>query len=155
MGGLEADAGRMSVAGKSVTVRMNLRGDLRWGLSWALAIAVFFSAYILLVRLFRGRDAFVDAGADAKIIIAAYLASGVLVGIILGLLRRFTDTKGGRAIIGIISGWALFTCIGLASEGWFSAWSAEDWEGVLFLGAVFGLILPPMMMWINRRTPLD
>lgn len=155
MGGLDEDERRMSVAGKTVMVRMRLRDDLRWGLSWALAVAVFFSAYILLVRLFRGRDTFVETGADAEIIIAAYLASGILVGIVLGLLRRFTGTRAGRVIIGVISGWAVFTCIGLASEGWFSAWSAEDWEGVLVLGTVFGLVLPPAMTWINRKTPLD
>lgn len=137
-------------------MRMNLRKDLRWGLGWALAMTALFSAYILLMRLLRGEDTFAAAaGVSASVVIATYLGSGIFVGLLLGFLRRRTSTAVGRAIIGVFSGWAVFTCIALASEGWFNTWSRQEWEGILVLGAVFGLVIPLGIIWINRKMPLD
>lgn len=92
--------------------RRVLSDDVRWGLKWGMSAAFFFSAWVGLVRAASGTEPFDEIGLALESVIAAYVAFGVVGGVILGLLRPLMKSQLGSALVGWII--AIIVYCGLA-----------------------------------------
>ena len=90
--------------------------DLRWGLSWSLALATGFSAWVLLLTLFRGSTQFHKYDMTTWQIIATYYVVSCVGGIVLGLCRPFTAKRWGATVVGALIGTLAYTGVGISMD---------------------------------------
>src|SRR5690242_13396711 len=91
------------------TYRRKLSRELRLGVVVGLVTAVGFSAFATLAYLVVGPQS--DSGLDATslgAVVGAYLACGLLLGVVYGLLHPLKETLWGSAILGATCGILLY-----------------------------------------------
>jgi len=121
----------------------SLTENIRWGAKWGLYAAGFFGTWATLVRLASGSRPFDEAGLTYSATIAAYVAFGLLGGMLLVVLRPFTKSQIGSALVGwilaavVYSGFA--TLMGRPPWGWSIFMLAVVLLVSLFVGATGGV----------------
>ncbi len=63
-----------------------MKSNLRVGFEWGMAFAVIYSAFVIVLPMFRGSEPFREAHTSLPAVIAAYFAAGLVGGGIFGLL---------------------------------------------------------------------
>lgn len=123
---------------------------IRDRLAVSIALGVLFAGVLALwvtaVRIFGGRSAFEELGASYPVVVLTYLGSGVVGGIIVGLLLPITRWRVGVAFVGFLVGVATFSAVGLSITG-FEGWSSDD----VLIAILGGLALGPVLAFQIRR----
>ena len=140
------------------------QANLSWGVRWGLGAAVFFSAWVTLVRILSGSEPFAEVGLSYIATITTYVILGLVGGSILGVLRRFTYAWLGAAFVGWFIAFVVYAgvSVALGNPPW--RWPAFLWivMGIAscFLGVVGGLthwrrhersVRPPKRVQSRRR----
>ena len=112
--------------------------NLKWGILRGLFLGSVYSAYVLLVYLIRGADAFSALGLTLGTLVAAYLGGGVVSGAVVGALRPLTKSHAGCIFVGTVAAVPTFLGVGLAMYGAFSQWTADDAGSVILAIAILG-----------------
>ena len=97
---------------RSATSQKPFARNIAWGMKWGFSAALFFGAWITLVRLASGTQPFDDLGLSYGTAMAAYFAFGVLGGVLLGLFRPLTVTALGSAIAGWLLAFIVYAGFG-------------------------------------------
>lgn len=126
--------------------------NVLWGIRRGLSAALAFSAYVLLLYLFRGAAPFEANDTSLGAVIAAYLFGGLVAGAIIGLLRPFTKRKVGAIIAGIVAAVPVYAAVVFAVNG-FAPWTLMDAVFVavasLYVGALAGFLT---WKWTRNRS---
>lgn len=102
----------MKSSKQSADGRAPLAKNISWGTKWGLSAALFFGAWITIVRFASGTQPFDEVGMSYGTTIAAYFAFGLLGGVLLGFLRPLASTRLGSAITGWLLAIVVYTGFG-------------------------------------------
>ena len=114
--------------------------DLGWGVWWGLSAAVFFSAWVTLVRMVSGSAPFTEVGLSYAATIATYFILALVGGSILGILRRFTYVWLGAALVGWFIAFVVYAgvSVALGNPPW--RWPAFLWVVMGFVSCIVGVM---------------
>ena len=126
----------------------NLLANVRWGVYWGFCGAIVYSAFAVLILIFRGEGPFATNDTTFGTVIALYFVSGITVGIVLGVLRPLTHSRVGAAIVGVI---CTIPAVFMGEMVLNERWSLEqNWMTVLVVSVVFGS-LSGLIFWRQAR----
>jgi hypothetical protein len=111
-----------------------------------LVMAAVLSAWALVVGLAQGPSASSVPRGSLSIAIGGYFAAGILGGLLVGALRRFTGHVVGVAFVGAFVGATIYAGFGLV------AIRPERWSVVLPTGAAGGAIIGAIVGVIAKRA---
>jgi hypothetical protein len=115
--------------------------NIKWGVWWGLRFAAFFTAIVLLEYIALGSAPFDHIGISPKAAIAAYFASGILAGAVVGALRPFTNTLYGSVGVGIVGAFVVAAAIVSVKSGPPNRWGFVEWATVVIGAVVYGVYL--------------
>lgn len=115
-----------------------LSQNIRWGVANGARFAAVLSGLVALVELPRGAL----TAARLFVVIAAYFASGITAGVVVGVMRQWTRRKVGALLVGIVAAVPVGIALQLAYD--VDAHQAFSWlvlvEFALIAGPLGGLI---------------
>jgi len=123
--------------------------NLKWGVSGGLGIASLYCVWVVLLYLIQGADPFSRQRVSLTTVIATYLASGLVAGAVVGLLRPWTENGFGAFVVGLLAGVPITAGLMVCVAGWPSAWSNNDQRGFPVLAIMVGTALG---YELNRRA---
>ena len=126
--------------------------NLRWGIQGGLFFAAIYIAWVTILFLVRGREPFDRLGVNLPVVVAVYLAGGVLSGAVIGLLRPFATRKVGAYLISIIAALPVLTGIAISLQGLPGRWDLATRLVVPFLSVAFGLALGDLLWKAASRN---
>jgi len=113
--------------------RPPLRENLVWAYGWTLSVATMFSAYVLVASAARHSTWFESYQLSTWAIISGYYLAATVAGFALALLRPLGATRLGSYALGVVTGFLVYSSIGVISEGF---------TGTAFLiGGIAGLLV--------------
>ena len=124
---------------------------VRFGVLVGLALAALYCAYALALFAVRGDAPFAKNEVTMPLVLATYVASGIVGGVAYGVLHPLGRTVLGRVVLAVLIGTLVFFGITVATDGLPSHWSRESWEQTVILGALMGV--PIGLLW-RRFTGL-
>lgn len=83
--------------------KLGLAANLRWGIRWGLLFAAALSSWAALLFAIRGFQEFRKLEVTMPRVIAFYLVSGSVAGVILGLCRPLLKWRSGAGVVGAVS----------------------------------------------------
>jgi hypothetical protein len=123
---------------------MNLRQvstNLYWGARWGGFLGAVFMLFAVVVLLFKGPN---PDGISLILILGAYPASGVLAGLIVGLLRPVLVSRSSAMAVGMIAAVPVSILFLRIVKGPFSGWGALGWVasilGAAWIGGLGGYV---------------
>ena len=123
--------------------------NLYSGLRWGLRFAGIYGTYAVLVELLAGEAALTAIGTTLPRLLAAYVAGGVVSGLVVGLLLPFGRTLWGASLIGAAAAIPALYAVGMAIR------PPTDWFGSLPVVAVLtGIVLGVgcgVVVWVGNR----
>lgn len=125
-------------AAKTAGLARQLRTGLRAGVGLALACG----ASVILVYIVRGIDPYSPSFTSLPALLAALLSSGIVGGVVYGLLARWRSTIVGRFGLGAVIMLAVSACVALFSNG-SNAGATDEWRALgmfMALGGVIGVV---------------
>lgn len=125
-----------------------------WGVGWGLAFALVYIAFVLLLYAVRGTVPFERHQVTLPGVIATYFAGALTAGTIVGMMRPLTATRLGAIVTGAIAAVPVYLGFGIAVDGWFTAWSADEWSTVWGLAPLMGGTLG-YLQWKQSRAERD
>lgn len=121
-------------------LKFDFKSHLAWGVSWGIVFAAIYIAFALAVWLVCGGQCFTEKGVRPPAVIIAYGFAGILGGIVLGAARPLFHSLLGRAIGGVIVAFLPMVAIVSAMAGPIWRWDQLDWETVIVLSLLFGIV---------------
>jgi hypothetical protein len=112
-------------------------------------VAALYSAYVALLFVLRGETPFAAHGVTLSQVLATYVASGLVGGILYAVLHPLRNKLLGRVILGVVVASLVFFGIGVATEGLPTGWQRATWEQTVILGSLLGV--PIGLLW-RRAT---
>lgn len=125
-------------------------GRIRTGLEWGASFAAVYSAYVVVLWLFRGEAPFEKAETTVVEVILAYCLAGLVGGTVFGILLPLGRSRLGAAFLGFLVALPVTYALGMAVEApdrWFSHLPVVAVLSALLLGPACGL----SMWYVNRR----
>jgi hypothetical protein len=116
-----------------------LRRDLSWGVKWGIWFAIGYSVLALVPALIRAITGATTLGGRAIsffAILSIYFASGLGVGLIVGLCRPWLSSVIGAFLVGIVCGVPVALAVRVGIFG-LHDWSTDD----LLAGSIFAVVL--------------
>ena len=120
--------------------RATLAYEIRRGVIFGLALAGFFCLYVLVVYAILGDNASEKDGVSLGAVLAVYITSGFLGGVVYGLLNPLGRTLSGKIVIGVVIGALVFAAITTAMHGMPTRWDRTQWSGIAILGLILGVV---------------
>lgn len=127
--------------GEHTPLNGSLRTNLAWGTKWGLGFAAGFtllSAVPAVIRALVGTDIWWQKGLSFLSIVGVYVFSGILGGIIVGLLRGILRWWWGRRLVGAIIGVPFGFAVRTMVHGWSGPADLHIW---LIAGAAWGVMM--------------
>lgn len=84
--------------------RLSIGQRLRWGLRWGLLYVVVFGGLAVILRVIDGPQSFAQHSTSLEAFIEAYVAVGVLGGLLLGLAKPWLRFVAVTAVVGTVIG---------------------------------------------------
>ena len=112
--------------------------NIRWGIRWGTTLASIYSLLALVINGLSAGEAFSRKGITLGQTIALYMASGVIGGIVVGLLRPVMKTRFGASAVGVVAAIPLSVGISILRSGSPSGWNDETWVPTLITAGVLG-----------------
>lgn len=112
--------------------------NVRWGITWGISLAGVFSAYVCTLALIHRSVRFDAYGTTVWLVVLCYIASGVIGGLVLGILRPITTILAGAIITGIASAVPFFIAVWVASDGLPRHWKPGSVEGIVLFSVILG-----------------
>ena len=110
------------------------------------------SGIALFQYLVRGPAMFARLGVTLSGTIASYASTGIIGGIIVGLVRPTLRHRAGAIITGIIVGTICYGGVGVIISGPPSQWSRTDWV-IPLIGGLFSGTIAANWMWEDVVYP--
>ncbi len=82
-----------------MSVNRAVSQNVRWGLANGALFAAVVSALVILLTLTRGEL----TASHVWLVVAAYFASGMSAGLVVGLLREWTRRRVGAVLVGVVA----------------------------------------------------
>ncbi len=127
--------------------RVTLGQELRKGVSAGLIMAGLYCSYVLVLYVLRGAAPFENYDITLGAVMAGYIASGLLGGVAYGLLNPLRHTLLGKLVLGVVIASLVFFAVTITMSGPPTHWQRLDWEGVGFLGLLFGVACGSIAYW--------
>jgi multisubunit Na+/H+ antiporter MnhB subunit len=125
-----------------------VRADIRWAVGRALVLAVTFGLFAFLVNSLYGGEAFeAHLHATPGQVLATYLASALVGGLLIGLLRPVFRHWWGAAIGGFVGG-AILALSMVALDMLRGQWKSSHWIIVPIYAATVGVAVG--LAWFKR-----
>lgn len=126
--------------------------NIRWGILWGMFIAAGLSGIAIFQYMVRGPALFARLGVTLEATIASYVGSGIIGGMVVGLMRPALQFRVGAVVTAIIVATIAYAGAGVVISGPPSQWSRSDW----FIPLIGGLISGPIAanwMWEDVVYP--
>jgi hypothetical protein len=131
--------------------RIGLAREVRSGLLGGLGFATLYCAFVVVSYALRGPAPFDRRDTTLAAVLASYAASGLLGGLLFGLLYPLRRSLAGQLVICTVIATLAFLSINIARTGSPTTWTSQDWEPVLVLGGLFGIVGTVAMRRSNDR----
>ena len=118
--------------------------DVRWGIGWGVAFSALYGVLVVAQYFASQGQVLERKGLHLLVVLAAYAASGVLGGAVLGILRPLGRSKGGSMLLGFIVMLPVGVMLQTAIRGLPPAWSGVDVASVILMASTMG----PIAGWI-------
>jgi hypothetical protein len=103
-----------------------------------LKIASVYCAYVTVLYLLTGAQAFEDMGVTLPAILAVYLLGGVVGGGVVGLLLPIAQSSlVGAIMIGVFGMIPVVTGVAISIDG-FPPWNSDTTEAIVFISLILG-----------------
>jgi hypothetical protein len=130
--------------------RAALTREVRFGVLFGLIMASLYCAYVTVLYVIAGPSPFERRHTTFVAVLVAYAASGLGGGLLYGLLHPLRRSLPGQLVVGTFISMLVFFNIGISRSGLPTTWASTDWEAVVVLGLLFGVILT----FIVRRNTI-
>lgn len=111
---------------------------MRTGVIIGLLMATAYSAWVSVVYVFGGAEAFSHHDTTYLLVVLTYYSVGAVGGAIVGLALPWVNHPLVAILVGILVGWVFFFAIELATSGPVWRWGSDNWSRVAKLGAFMG-----------------
>jgi hypothetical protein len=111
--------------------------NLKWGIGYGWKFGVAFSILISVLWVLGGAQSVRREGMPYIVVVACYLAMGVLGGIIVGILRSWSHTRLGAIAIGLFVAAEVFWIVSFADSG--LHWDTDTYILALILVPFWGI----------------
>lgn len=131
--------------------KSSLAEDVRWGMGYGIFMAGFYSVIAVVSLLIHGVAPLSQFSTALGSAVLFYFASGVLGGVILGILRPLTQNVFGAMLAAIPIALVALTGAWVVAEGSPLYWNRDRWKEVVF----FALIVGPFfgaVRWYSVRA---
>ena len=118
-------------------IRKSAVSNLRWGVGYGLKFGVAFSILISVLWALGGAQSVRREGMSYSLVVACYLAMGLVGGIIVGILRSWSHTRLGAIAIGLFVALEAFWIVNLALSG--LHWDTDTYIAAGFLVPFWGI----------------
>lgn len=98
-------------------IRTSFKSDLAWGLKNALGIAVVLSLVVAIIDAATHGDGTARVGVGIVTIVASYLVSATLAGLLFGAARPYLRGTIASAIICVLAAWPFTFLLALTAGG--------------------------------------
>ena len=116
--------------------------NIRWGLIVGLFFGVFFSIIAtVLVALGSGRRSAGTETYSLPALLALYLGSGIIAGLMFGIMRPLARWRAGAILIGLICALVVGIAVGILIDGLPSSWDDASWFTLVLWTIVWGVLL--------------
>ena len=113
--------------------------SVKWGLEWGIGMAVVSSLFVVVQSLVRGSFYYERYDISAWVMVGAYAVSGVVAGILIGVLRNMAARRSGAILLGAMIGILVYGSAGFVMLG-------LDWA-VAGAALVAGPIVGGLVAW--------
>lgn len=120
---------------------------LKWGLGWGLVYVAAFGGFAVLLRALDGPRSFVEHGTSLTAFLEAYVATGIVGGLFLGLVKPWLRCWAGSALVGLLTGSLVGFALLISNNG-LRGWSSFDFV----LPGAFGLCGCVTGAALNRKA---
>ena len=111
-----------------------LSKNIRWGVTNGALFAAVFSVLAMFIAGSRGEI----AGSQLWLVIAAYFASGISAGLVVGLVRPWTRRRLGAILVGIVAAVPAGLALQLAYD--LDTRNAFRWSVALVFALIAGML---------------
>lgn len=125
-----------------------------WGVFYSLSVALVFCGYVMVLYFVRGAAPFTANDTTLGGVLAAYVGSAILVGIVLGTFRPLLRHVLGVVVVGWICAAVVFLGIRVAVEGP-ANWGPDDLRAAGILGLIFGPAGALIFRWYGKKLSDD
>ena len=122
-----------------MTAIRTLSQNIRWGVAYGLLFAVVLSGLVIPLAFARGALTV----SRMWLVIASYFASGISVGLVVGLVRPWTRRKGGALLVGLVAA----VPVGIALQLAYDTAAEQSFSWVMLVE--FAIIAGPFGGWIR------
>jgi Mg/Co/Ni transporter MgtE len=114
--------------------------EVRSGALIGLVMAAFYCAYVIILYAVSGPAPFERHHTTLATVLASYAASGLFGGFVYGLLHPLRRALPGQLVVGTVIATLVVLNINIAREGPPTRWTGLEWEPVIVLGLLFGVV---------------
>lgn len=125
-----------------------LFGSIKWTVAIGLIFATLYSIYVLVFFFIVGGEPFQKHNTSVWAIIATYFAGGITGGVAIGALRPYARSRFAAIAVGFVASIFVIFGILLAARGEPTAWTELDWETLIVVSLLFGIV-GGSMFWNN------
>jgi hypothetical protein len=126
--------------------------DIAWGAKRGLGVAFVYCAWVSVVYLIGGSTVFAKQEVTYATLVATYLGIGLISGISVGALRRFTNSVVGAYAVGIVAGIPVAVGIAICVKGLPSHWGEYERVAIPFFSVAAGLVIGSEMAKRARQV---
>jgi hypothetical protein len=127
-----------------------LQREVQFGVLFGLIMASLYCAYVTVLYVIAGPSPFERRHTTLVAVLVVYTVSGLGGGLLYGLFHPLRRSLLGQLVVGTLIAMLVFFNIVISRSGLPTTWTRTDWEAVVGLGVLFGVILTFMV----RRNPI-
>jgi hypothetical protein len=117
-----------------------MAANLRWGLGWGLAYAILYSLVAIGLNLLSGGATAEAYELSIWAIIGTYFATGIMGGILVGLLRPLLTSVWGAMLVGVMIAFPVLVGFGTALYGLPNQWEPALLRELTYAAVVSGTV---------------
>ena len=114
--------------------------DIRWGVKFGVILAVILIAFVSVGYIVRP-----DSPSHQSIgwfeVSSAYLASGIVSGLVLGVCRPLFTSLSRSILLGPVVAFPFYVIVGTVADSPFWTWGAANWAIAVFAAVIVGSIV--------------